>query len=40
MHKSKLKTDQTFIIYAIKKYELTTGNIKTHKSTSSLKIKF
>ena len=35
-----LKTHSTLISRANKEYELRMGNIMTHKSTSSLKIKF
>ena len=40
MHKSELKTYPTLINRVIKEYEIITETTKTHKSISSLKIKF
>ena len=40
MHKSELKTHPTLINHAIKEYELRVKTIGTHRSTSSLRVKF
>ena len=40
MHKSELKTHPTLINSVIKEYKLKVGTIGTHRSTSSLIIKF
>ena len=40
MHKSELETHPTLINHTIKEYELKMGTIGTHRSTSSLMIKF
>ena len=40
MHKSELKIHLTLINRVIKEYELKVRTIETHRSTSSLKIKF